>query len=456
MIGAIIKPELIELIRERGFGKLRDVLLDFEPVEIAEIFGSFEPEDQAIFLRILPSEVAADVFEYLEIDQQEPLLHALGTEAVAEILNEMDPDDRTAVFEVLPSTLTQRLLNLLDPTERQVAVRLLGYPDDSVGRLMTPEYVAVREEWTVLDVLAELRRVGSDRESFNQMFVLGEHGELRGVVRLRNLITADTATQVQDLVETQLIALPVTLTQEEAVDIFQKYDRTILPVVDSTNLLLGVVTVDDILDVAEEAATEDIQKMGAVEALEAPYMTTGIGRMFRKRAGWLTALFLGQSLTVFAMQNHRSALEAASALALFLPLIISSGGNTGSQTSTLVVRALGTNDVALGDVWRVIRRELITATALGFTLGALSFALVTAFHGMIGASFLAYGVAVSLSVLCVVLFGGLAGAAFPFALSRLGFDPAVCSTPFVTTVVDVTGLIIYLTLASAILRGMSA
>ena len=363
----------------------------------------------------------------------------------------MDPDDRTAVFEELPASLTQRLINLLDPEERRIATQLMGYPEDSVGRLMTPEYVAVREEWTVMQVLAELRRIGQERESFNQMFVLDDSGRLTGVVRLRNLVTSDTATLVRELEETHVISLDVHQSEEEAVELFRKYDRTVLPVVNRERKLLGVVTVDDILDVAEEAATEDIQMLGGVEALETSYLKTGLLTMFRKRAVWLTVLFLGQTLTVFAMENQRAALESAALLILFLPLVISSGGNTGSQTSTLVVRALGTQDVEPADIWRVLGREFTTALLLGSLLATLAFLVVVVFQDAFGAGFLVYGLAIGTSVLTVVLFGGLSGALFPFALSRLGFDPAVCSTPFVTTVVDVSGLIIYFSLARSIL-----
>jgi magnesium transporter len=315
MIGHLLKPELTGLIERREFNRLREVLCEFPPAEIAEIFSDLPAEDQAVLLRILPHALAADVFEHLDHEDQERLLLALGNEQVARILNEMEPDDRTALLEELPAAATQKLLNLLSPDERKVAVTLLGYPEDSIGRRMTPEYVAVNRDWTVAEVLAHLRQVGRQRETLNQLFVVDAQGRLVGAVRLRNLVVSEMETPVSALLDPQPISLRASDDQEAAVEAFKKYDRTVLPVLDSSGVLVGVVTVDDVLDVVEEEATEDIHKMGAMEALESPYLQTGLPAVIQKRVGWLVLLFLGQMLTASAMAHYEADLASALVLA---------------------------------------------------------------------------------------------------------------------------------------------
>ncbi|MCD8533520.1 MAG: magnesium transporter [Verrucomicrobia bacterium] len=447
MIGNIIKPELIELIRQRGFTKLRDVLTEFEPVELAEILGDFEPNEQAVFLRLLPKETAADVFEFFDLDTQECLLEALGRDQLAELLNEMDPDDRTAILEELPDNVSSRLLDLLNPSERKIADELLGYPEGSIGRIMIPEYVEIKSSWKVQDVLNHLRNCGDKKESLHQLYVTDTMGKLIGLLRLRNLVIAPLNTDVSELLDSQIISLNATDKQEVAVTIFQKYDRTVLPVTDTNSCLVGVVTVDDIMDVAEEEVTEDFQKMGGMEALEAPYLSLPVFQMIRKRGGWLVILFFGQQLTVFAMEHIKGDLDKMIYLISFLPLIISSGGNTGSQTSTLIIRALATHEVSLQDTWKVLVRELLTSFGLGLILALLSFSLIFVFKSHFESAYLSVALIISFSLLGVVTLGGLIGGIFPFLLSKLKFDPAVCSSPFVTTLIDVSGLLIYFQIA---------
>lgn len=455
MIGNIIKPELIELIKQGEFTKLRDVLLEFEPVELAEILGDFDPEDQAVFLRLLPTTISADVFEFLEIDLQEKLVEALSKDELADLINEMDPDDRTAILEDLPENVSARLLSLLTPSERRIADDLLRYPEGSIGRLMVPEFIRINASWSVKEVLAHLRECGEEKESVHQLYVTDASGCLVGQLRLRNLVTAPLESPVEGLLDKQVIDLKAEDEQEVAVGIFQKYDRTVLPVVDAGEKLVGIVTVDDIMDVAQEEVTEDIQKMGGMQALEAPYMSIPLLAMFKKRAGWLIVLFFGQQFTVFVMESMREDLDRMIYLVSFLPLIISSGGNTGSQTSTLIIRALATAEVALKDVWKVLVREIITALLLGVILATLALGIVFLMQPAMSDSTLLLAITVGFSLLGVVILGGMIGAVFPFLLSRLGFDPAVCSTPFVTTLIDVGGLVIYLQLARLIILGNS-
>jgi magnesium transporter len=416
MIGSLIKPELDQLIEERDFNRLRELLCEFPPPDIAEILGDLEAETQAVLLRLLPTPLAADVFECLEREHQEELLMALGNEHVAQILNEMAPDDRTAILEEFPSSATQRLLGLLAPEERRIALSLLGYPRDSVGRRMTPEYVAVRKEWTVAEVLAHLRQVGRERETLIRMFVVDPQGRLEGVVRLQRLVVAELATPVAELLETQLLSLNATDDQETAVATFRKYDLAVLPVVDSHGVLVGVVTVDDVLDVAEEEATEDMHMMAAVQALDAPYLHVGLGTMIRKRAGWLTLLFLGQMLTMTAMKHYEAELVTAAVLMLFVPLIISSGGNSGSQASTLVIRAMATREIELRDWWKVLSREIGASLGLGLVLALVGLARVLLWPGreeVFGSFYVLVGVTVSISLVGVIMFGSLAGAMLP-------------------------------------------
>ena len=456
MIGNLLQPELVELIQKRDFTQLREILCNFPVPDIAEIFTDLSASDEAVLLRILPRDVAAQVFEYLSLQDQEQLLQALGNEQVAQILNDIAPDDRTALLEELPAGITQKLLNLLSPRERKIAADLLGYPKDSIGRRMTPEYVAIQENWTVADILGHLRKVGRDRESLNQLYVVDGKGKLVDSVRLRNVVVHNMDTPVIDLFDHQTPALRATDDQESAVAAFKKYDRTILPVTDSNDVLVGVITVDDVLDVAEKEATEDIQKLGGMEALGAPYLKIDLVQMIRKRAPWLVILFLSEMLTTTAMGFFEGEIARAVVLALFLPLIISSGGNSGSQATTLIIRAMSLGEVTLHDWWRVMRREILSGLALGIILGSIGFlriSLWTIFSNVYGVHWPLIALTIFFALIGVVMWGTLAGSMLPFALRRLGLDPATSSAPFVATLVDVTGLIIYFSIAMLVLRG---
>ena len=456
MIGNLLQPELVELIRKREFNQLREILCDFAPVEVAEILADLPAEDKAILLRILPHQLAADVFEHLSLEDQEGLLQALGKEDVATILNDLAPDDRTALLEEMPAAATQKLLNLLSPAERKIAAELLGYPKNSIGRLMTPDYVAIQQNWRVDDVLAHLRKIGKERESLNQLYVIDAEGRLVDWVRLKNLVVSEPNTPVTELLENQPAVLRATDDQETAVETFRKYDTTMLPVVNSQGVLVGVVTVDDILDVAEEEATEDIQKLGGMEAVDGPYLKIALFTMIKKRAGWLALLFLGEMLTATAMGYFEGEIAKAVVLALFVPLIISSGGNSGSQATSLIIRAMAVGDVTLRDWWRVLLRELITGTALGAVLAVIAVLRIMLWphrQTVYGEHWMLLGLTVAFSLLGVVLFGSIVGAMLPFLLRLCKFDPAVSSAPLVATLVDVTGLVIYFTVAYQILHG---
>lgn len=456
MIGQLLRPEIKELIESRDFSVLRDFLREFQPVDIAELMADLPENDQAILFRILPKQLAADVFEYLDLETQKSLLKAMAHEQVVNILNEMAPDDRTALLEELPSTTVRQLLQLLTPQERTIAQSLLNYPENSVGRLMTPDYITIKKDWTVQDVLDHIRKYGRDSETLNLVYVVDDRGKLIDDIRIREFLLAPLDKKASDLMDEKFVALSVTDDQETAVGAFKKYDRFALPVTDSEGSLVGIVTIDDVLDVADEEATEDIQKFGGVEALGEPYLNISLLEMVKKRSTWLVVLFLGEMLTATAMAFFEKEIARAVVLALFVPLIISSGGNSGSQAATLIIRAMALGEVTLRDWWRVMRREILSGFFLGSVLGAIGFLRITVwstFTNIYGPYYLRIAIAVGLSLIGVVMWGTLAGSMLPFLLRRLGLDPATSSAPFVATLVDVTGLVIYFTVALLILKG---
>src|SRR5437867_5857999 len=371
MVGKILEPEIRSVIDARNFTALREIFREWPPADVAEVILDLPEDEQVIIFRVLPHALAADVFEYLDVDAQQKLLRAMAHEQVVGILNEMAPDDRTALLEELPSAAARQLIQLLTPEERRVATALLGYPEDSVGRLMTPDFIAVHEDWSVQQVLDYVREYGRDSETLNVIYVVDERGKLIDDVRMREFLLKPLTAKVSEIRDQTFAALKVNDSQEEALNVFRKYDRAALPVVDSNQVLVGIVTSDDMLDVAEEEATEDIQKFGGMEALDEPYMRISLFQMVRKRAVWLVVLFLGEMLTATAMANYQHELAKALVLALFLPLIISSGGNSGSQASTLMIRAMALGEVTLLDCWHVMRREIQAGLALGLILGVI-------------------------------------------------------------------------------------
>lgn len=448
--------ELTELVHGRHFDALHNRLRPFEPPDLAEVLESLPYEVEAIVFRLLDKERALDTFEYLGLASQERLIRNLGDREVAGILNEMSADDRTALLEELPGEVTRRLMNLLTPEERDVATRLLNYPEDSIGRLMTPDYVAVKRHWTVAEALEHVRVYGSDSETLNVVYVTGPGGVLIDDLRMREMLLVDPGTRIATMIDENFVALHASDDQETAVAVFRKHDRSALPVVDSKGVIVGIVTVDDVFDVAEEEATEDIQMLGGVEALEEPYLSISLGRVIRKRAFWLVLLFLGQTLTATAMGFFEAEIANAVVLALFLPLIISSGGNSGSQAAALVTRAMALGEVGVKDWWEIARREIMAGLALGVLLGGLGFLRVAIW----GIAFRAYGddwfligVTILLALVGVVLWGSLTGSLLPIILKRFGADPAASSTPFVATIVDVVGIVIFFGLAKAVLTG---
>jgi len=456
MLSKLLLPEIQSLIAERKLSILKEILTDWSPADIADLIVDLSEQERVIIFRLLSNELAADTFENLEVETQKDLLKAMAKSEVAAILNEMSPDDRTALLEDLPSAAAKQLIQLLSAEERRIAQTLLGYPENSVGRLMTPDYIAVRPEWTTEETIKFIRENAEDKETLNIVYVIDGMGKLLDDLKLKDFILADPKEKVADIMDRNFIALSVHDDQEDAVEVFKKYDRIALPVVDKFNVLIGIVTVDDVLDVAEEEATEDIHKLAAVEAFDEPYPTISILSMVKKRAVWLTLLFFGQTLTAFAMGYFEEELSRAIVLSMFIPLIISSGGNSGSQASTLVIRAMALGEVDLMDWWKIIKREVFSGLSLGLILGTIGF-----FHVLFLSQFISaldnylvlIGFTVAFSLVGIVLWGTLLGSMLPLILKSFGLDPATSSTPLVATMVDVTGLIIYFTVSMIILSG---
>jgi len=452
----LVLPEIKELLESKDLATLHEVFGRWDPADLGALISDLQADDRTWVFRSLEAATPYQVFAYLQLGVQEQLVESLPAAELAKILNGMAPDDRTALLAQLPTERTERLLSLLTLDERKVSESLLAYPEDSVGRLMTPDYIAVKEHWTVDHVLHHVRTYGKDSETLNAVYVTDERGHLIDDIRIREILLAPLHVHVRELMDRKSVSLDVHLAQQEAVELFRRYDRTALPVVNADGILVGIVTVDDVLDVAEEEATREIQRFGGVEALEEPYIATPLFRMVRKRAAWLVVLFLGEMLTATAMGFFEGEIERAVVLALFVPLIISSGGNSGSQAATLLVRALALGEVQLAEWGRVFARELVSGALLGLILGAIGFVRIaawSAFSDIYGPQWALVGLTVGVALVGVVLWGTITGSMLPFILKYFGFDPASSSAPLVATLVDVTGLIIYFTVATMFLSG---
>lgn len=433
-----------------------EVLNASAPVNVAEMIKVSAPELHLILFNALSEEKSVETFGYLPLRIQLEILSALPSSRVASLLNALAPDDRTTLLEELPKDLVSQLLKFLSPAERAISIKLLGHPTNSVGRLMTPDYLAIKLEWTVRQILDFIRAKGRDSETITVIYAIDDNGILLDDFRIREFLFASLDTQAKELADYKFIALNVDDDEETAVNIFRKYDRSALPVIDKRGVLLGIITFDDIIQIATDENTEDIQKVGGSAALNEPYMDVPFLELMRKRVGWLTVLFLGEMLTASAMGFFEGEIAKAVVLALFLPLIISSGGNAGSQATTLIIRALTLGEITLRDWWKIMRREILGGLFLGTVLGFIGFFRVilwSSFSNIYGAHWLLIALTILFSLMGVVLWGSLIGAMMPLLLKRLKFDPATASAPLVATLVDVTGIIIYFTIALIILSG---
>ncbi len=426
-------------------------------VDIAELLLELSGDIAIIIFRLLKKPIAADVFAEMPSSKGIELLHLFNKQQLSDVMTNLEPDEQVSILEELPGHLTQRVMNSIEREDQKQLKKLLGYPEESVGRLMTPRYVRVKSDWTIERSMKHIRKYGETAETINVIYVVDDKEHLVDDLRLTHLILADQDEHIETLMDRSFEALSVYDDQEDAVRMLAKYDRVALPVIDTDGVIVGIVTADDIIDVAEEETTEDMQKMAGMDALDNYYSQTTVGGMVKKRVRWLVVLFVGQLLTVTAMSSFQSVLEVAVLLSVFIPMIISSGGNSGSQAATLIIRALATGDINPSDWYKILKRELLSGLFLGVMIGILG-GIMTMTWGMVhgeifNAKLVLTALTIGLSLIGVILFGNLTGSMLPFILTKLNLDPAVTSAPFVATLVDVTGIIIYFSIAILLLSG---
>jgi magnesium transporter len=446
--------EVTALLEQDSEKKLKDYLNNLNISDVEELIGEL-PEYGPKFIETLSVNRAVNVFRILEFPVQERIIKELSGEKITQIMNGLPPDDRTSFFGELHGDAVKTLILHLSPEDRKETLGLLGYREDSVGRLMTPDYVAVRKHWDVTRVLSHIRRYGKNSETVDVIYVTDEKGVLLDDIRIREILLVKPETRIEDIMDGRMIALNANDPQEEAISTFRMNNRTALPVVDNENILLGIVTVDDILWIANEEYTEDIQKMGGQEALDEPYLEISLFKLVKKRVGWLVILFISEMLTSTAMQFFNDEIAIVIQLTFFIPLIMSSGGNSGSQASTLIVQAMALGEVTLADWWRVMRREILSGLMLGTILGIIGFMRIwtwSQFSHIYGPHSFLIALTVGIALIGIVLWGSLAGSMLPIVMKRLRLDPATSSAPFVATLVDVTGLVIYFSVSLVVMH----
>jgi magnesium transporter len=457
-IAALLAPDILALLDESP----ADVAVETEemhPADLADVAEALPRERVTALIAALPAERAADVLEYLDDELRTELLEAMSAPQAAALVSAMTPDDRADVLEDLEDDVADDILAAIPAEARRETERLLAYPPESAGGLMTTEFVSVDETTPVDDALASVRAIAraGRKEAMYAIYAVDAAGRLQGVLSLRELLAAPEGGRIADIAWSEVVSVPATADREEVARVTQEYDLVAVPVVDEAGRIIGVVTVDDVIDAIQEEASEDAQKFGGMEALDEPYMHIGFLSMLRKRGGWLCALFLGEMLTAAAMQRFEHQISQAVVLALFVPLIISSGGNSGSQATSLIIRAMALQEITLRDWWRVAIRELPSGLVLGAILGIIGVARVVFWHRVgwydYGAHHVLVGLTVGITLVGVVTFGTLAGSMLPFVMRRAGFDPASASAPFVATLVDVTGVVLYFSVALLLLRG---
>ncbi|HKJ45137.1 MAG TPA: magnesium transporter [Balneolales bacterium] len=447
MLAPLLTPEISELIKNKDWKTLKNILSGWPAPDVADIIQSLDDKDMLLLYRFLPIEQASEVFAELESHNQELVLNTLNDDRLKEIFMELSVDDRTELMEELPGELTQKILNLFTNTERGELMAYLGYPEYSVGRLVTPDYVAVKSDWNVERAIRHIRRRGRDAETINVVYIVDARWKLLDDIPIRRFILADPEERVENLMDGHYISIPATDDQEQSYNLMKRYDLNILPVVDSTNTLIGIVTIDDIIDVMEEEVTEDFQKSSAISPFETSYISTSPFLLYRKRVGWLLILLLADFLSSSVIAHFQGELQAVIALTFFIPVLIDSGGNTSSQSSTLIIRAIAIGELSLGKWFKVIQKELVTGLLLGITLGAALYARSFFWKG--GPEI---GMVVGISMICIILWANILGSLLPIVLTKLKLDPAVISSPLLTTVVDSTGLIIYFSVANVLLH----
>ncbi len=442
MLKELLKPEIMQLIDNRKWNDLKNGLMDWPTPEIADLLLNIEKPDRVLLFRALPRNISAEVFAYLEYDQRDSLLKELTDQETKTLLADMSPDDRTALLEELPDKATRRLINLLSPEDLKEARELLGYPEESIGRLLTPDFVAIRADWTVKEALDHIRIFGKDSETLYRVYVT-EDGKLIDDIMLRYLILSDENTLISELMDYNFISVSAYDDQEEAVRIMERYDISVLPVVDSAGKLLGIVTFDDIMDVSSEEITEDFQRISGINPVEQSYLHASVFKLWSKRIPWLMALMFANFITAAVIAVYEDVLEVAIALSFFIPLLIGTAGNTGTQSATLVIRSLAIEEFHPGTWLKILGKELMIGILLGAILG-----IITYMRGLWGDDgSLDLAIIISSTMVVLVIWANLLGAVLPLILSKMNLDPAVISSPLVATLIDVTGIFIYFNIA---------
>jgi magnesium transporter len=442
MLKELLKPEIMQLIDERKWTDLKNGLMDWPTPEIADLLLNIEKQDRVLLFRALPRDISADVFAYLEYDQRDSLLKELTDQETKNLLADMSPDDRTALLEELPDKATRRLINLLSPEDLKEARELLGYPEDSIGRILTPDFVAIRANWTVKEALDHIRKFGRDSETLYRLYVT-EDGKLIDDIMLRYLILSDEKTPITNLMDYNCISVSAYDDQEEAVRIMERYDISTLPVVDSDGKLVGIVTFDDIMDVSSEEITEDFQRISGINPVDQSYLHAGVMKLWSKRIPWLLALMFTNFITVAFITAYDDVLKIEIALSFFIPLLIGTAGNTATQSATLVIRSLAVEEFHSGTWLKILSKEMFIGLLLGAFLGGITY-----IRGMMGEhGSLQLAIVISLTMLVLVVWANLLGTVLPLILSKFKLDPAVISSPLVATLIDVTGIIIYFNIA---------
>jgi magnesium transporter len=450
-------PALQDFVREGKWAHALAVVEKLHPSDAASFFVHLSQRNQRTLFKLLSPQAAAAVLPYLPYYEQFVLLHLRPRDEMLQIVNGMEPDDRMRFLDELPDPSWQKLIDELSATERAITQRLSQYAPSLAGRYLTPEYIALRPDMNAAEALAEIRRNGRGKETLNLVYIVGPDETLIDELKLSSLVMANSQQPLSEISDDILVTVKDSDTLEDALALFEKYDRVALPVVTASGRMLGILTFDDVMDIARVAATREMQRFGGMEALDAPYFSVRLKGMLRKRGGWLALLFLGEMLTATAMSHFEGEIARAVVLALFVPLIISSGGNSGSQATSLLIRSLALREVGLRDWWKVCAREIFLGLSLGAFLGAIGFVRIVLwewFHFTnYGPHYLLIAITVWLSLIGVVGFGTIVGSMLPFILRRCGADPATSSAPLVATLVDVTGLIIYFTIARIVLQG---
>jgi magnesium transporter len=444
-IAQLLTPEIKDLIEQNDWTNLKNLISDWPSPDIADLLGYLDSKDSVILFRLLPKNTASDVFSKLGITEQEALLNKISNSELENLILNTAYDDRTDLFEDLPGRLTQKILNILPVDERAKSLELLGYPEMSVGRMMTPNYIAVKSNMDLQKAIDHIRIRGQNAETIDMIYVVDNDWKLLDDVPIKKFILAKPDQFVEDIMDHNFICIEAKQDQEEAYHLIERYDLNVLPVVDTEGVLLGIVTVDDIIDVLEDEVTEDFQKASAINPVEEKYAFATPFLLYKKRVGWLMILLLADFFSSNIIAHYEFALRAVISLAFFIPILIDSGGNTAAQASTLIIRALATGELTLKKWFHVVRKELLIGIMLGLTLASVLY--IRSFFWKGGPQ---VGLVVGFSMFIIVLWANLLGTLLPIILTKMKLDPAVTSSPLLTTIVDSTGLLIYFTSAQFI------